>query len=209
MLVKFLYDLVYDEKAQRTFAESPTRALELAGLPSHHQELFAQGAVDALENAVREEMNQLNPAILLKGATLNAKQLAALERRDARAYILELLEEAESLPVTGFWFKPTVSLQSISPSSGRPGENLQVELTGSYFSEDMTAQIENNTNQVPIKIEGVGGAGQESSTAKGTLDLPSTLPTGEYTVSVQSDGETSTLPLGFTVSNSVAVGSAG
>jgi hypothetical protein len=143
-----------------------------------------------------------NPKKAMQQAGLSAKQQAVFKSRDLQQIIHALLEELRNSPIVA-WFLPAINLTRISPTSGRQGQKLTVTLTGQYFTDPMTADIENNTQKVPITIESVTGANQEKSRATGSLTLAGDLPTGPYTVRVTSSAKaTSTLSMGFTVAPS-------
>ena len=114
-----------------------------------------------------------------------------------------MVDELGQSPFVGAWVHPAHPLTSIKPTSGAQGQTLQVTLTGQYFTDPMKANIENNTQMVPITIQSVTGASEEKSVATGSLMLPSNLPAGPYTVRVTSNMDaTSTLSMGFTVNAS-------
>ncbi len=144
-----------------------------------------------------------NPRKAMKQAGLSARQQSVFNSRDRQRIANALLEELGQSPIIGTWVYPPIQLTSIEPSSGSQGQTLQVTLTGQYFTDPMTANIENNTRKVPIDIQCVTGAGEEKSQATGSLALAANLPTGPYTVRVTSNtNATSTLSMGFTVNAS-------
>ncbi|AKJ06438.1 hypothetical protein ATI61_105578 [Archangium gephyra] len=144
-----------------------------------------------------------NPKKALRQAGLSAKHQALFKNRDPQQVSQAVMDELRTSPFIGFWFMPAINLTGISPTSGRQGQTLKVTLTGQYFTEPMTANLENNTQKVPITLQSVTGAGQEKSRATGTVTLAANLPTGPYTVRVTSDTKaTSTLSMGFTVNAS-------
>ncbi len=142
-----------------------------------------------------------NPKKAMKQAGLSARQQAVFNSRDRQGIANAMLDELGQAPFIGAWVYPPISLTSIKPTSGRQGQTLQVTLTGQYFTEPMTANIENNTQKVSITLQSVKG--EEKSQATGSLVLPANLPAGPYTVRVTSDTKaTSTLSMGFTVNAS-------
>ncbi|WP_152622362.1 IPT/TIG domain-containing protein [Archangium violaceum] len=144
-----------------------------------------------------------NPKKTLQQAGLSAKHQALFKKRDPQQLSQALIDELRMSPFTGFWFAPAISLTGISPASGRQGQTLEVTLTGQYFTDPMKADIENNTQRVPITIQKVSGAAEPKSQATGTLALAANLPTGPYTVRVTSNTQaSSTLSMGFTVNAS-------
>ncbi|HEX5745076.1 MAG TPA: IPT/TIG domain-containing protein [Archangium sp.] len=144
-----------------------------------------------------------NPKKTMKQAGLSAKHQNLIKNRDPRQVSQALMDELRTSPFIGFWFVPAINLTSISPASGRQGQTLEVTLTGQYFTDPMTADIENNTQKVPITLQEVTGAGEAKSQATGTLALAANLPPGPYTVRVTSNQDaTSTLSMGFTVNAS-------
>jgi hypothetical protein len=144
-----------------------------------------------------------NPKKTLQQAGLSAKHQALFKNRDPQQVSQALMDELRTNPFIGFWFVPPINLTSISPASGRQGQTLKVTLNGQYFTDPMTANLQNNTQKVPITLQKVTGAGQPKSQATGTLTLAANLPTGPYTVSVTSNMKaTSTLSMGFTVNAS-------
>ncbi|MCY1080949.1 hypothetical protein [Archangium lansingense] len=141
-----------------------------------------------------------NPKKAMKQAGLSARQQSVFNSRNRQRILNAMLDELSQSPIIGTWVYPDINLLSIKPSSGSQGQTLQVTLTGQWFTVPMTANIENNTQKVPITIQSVTGAGEEKSQAAGSLVLPASLPTGPYTVRVTSDTKTSsTLSMGFTV----------
>ncbi|WP_143195244.1 hypothetical protein [Archangium sp. Cb G35] len=141
-----------------------------------------------------------NPKKTLQQAGLSAKHQALFKKRDPQQVSQALMNELCTNPTIGFWFVPPINLTSISPASGRQGQTLEVTLNGQYFTDPMTADIENNTQKIPITLQNVTGAGQAKSQATGSLTLATNLPTGPYTVRVtSSDKASSTLSMGFTV----------
>lgn len=146
-----------------------------------------------------------NPKKAMKQAGLSTRQQSVFNSRDRQQIAHAMLDELGRVPFIGTWAYPSIQLTSIKPSSGRQGQTLQVTLTGQYFTEPMKANLESNTQKVPITIQSVTGAGDEKSQATGSLKLPANLPAGPYTVRVTSNkGETSTLSMGFTVNASSA-----
>ncbi|WP_375767113.1 hypothetical protein NR798_36320 [Archangium gephyra] len=144
-----------------------------------------------------------NPKKAMQQAGLSAKQQALFKNRNLQGVSQAVMHELQTSPFIGFWFLPSINLMSISPTSGRQGQTLKVTLTGQYFTDPMTANLENNTQKVPITIQKVTGASQEKSQATGTLTLAANLPAGPYTVRVTSNAKTtSTLSMGFTVNAS-------
>ncbi|HYO71447.1 MAG TPA: IPT/TIG domain-containing protein [Archangium sp.] len=144
-----------------------------------------------------------NPKKTMQQAGLSAKHQALLKSRDPQQVSQAVMAELRTSPFIGFWFVPPINLTSISPASGRQGQTLKITLTGQYFTDPMTANLENNTQKVPITLQSVTGAGQPKSRATGTVTLAANLPTGPYTVRVTSNEKaTSTLSMGFTVNAS-------
>jgi hypothetical protein len=144
-----------------------------------------------------------NPKKAMQQAGLSAKHQALFKSRNLHQVSQAVMDELHKSPFIGMWFMPGINLTGISPASGRQGQTLKVTLTGQYFTEPMTANLENNTQKVPITLQSVTGAGQEKSRATGSLTLAASLPTGPYTVRVTSNEKTtSTLSMGFTVNAS-------
>lgn len=160
---------------------------------------------ELLQNEKAQRTFSKDPNAAIRKAKLTAEQRKALESRDPERIANLLAKEiAQGGPVG--WPAPKLSIKSIDPEQGSPGQTISpFTIHGSFFGDDVKANIESGSTRVAVTGIRVVNANQEDCSLTGKLALPKTLPLGSYTVRVVNDPEDeATAPNAFQVKRTPA-----
>lgn len=160
---------------------------------------------ELIQNEKAQRTFTKDPKAALRKAKLTAQQRKALESRDPKL-IADLLakEIAQGGPVG--WPAPKIAIKSVDPVEGAPGQTISpFTIHGSFFGDDVKANIESGSTRVSVTGIRVVNANQEDCSLTGKLALPKTLPAGSYTVRVANNAQDeATDPNAFQVKRTAA-----
>jgi IPT/TIG domain-containing protein len=150
--------------------------------------LLVKLIADLLTNADVQQQFSREPSGVMDSYGLSQEARQALEDGD-RDRLLEMIgqEMSRSALFGALWSKPGgVVINSVSPTTGKAGTQIELTVTGDYFASTAFVTLKQGDGNYLAQTLQVTQPDVQGSTLKARLNLPASAPPGVYAVTVSN-----------------------